>query len=610
MEENIARTISNLKTWDEIKTFEANAKAHNKLTSEIGQALSNQSIQLGRELVAERTAIDISDLTPAQEKIITAISEYTSISKLQGKYPTRAFGQIKNRGLIGAVEESVTKAKPTKGFAALEEADLENLSYEQIVVDHEIEFTQRAVWFSKRTLGLPVATEIAPVSEKSIVHTRTVAFMSWVRSTAITNFGRIPAYDNIGSAKAMGIDDTQKFGRVLGNIQSRIDYACYLNNMPPIGLAAKLPFEKSWSQKERNWVFPVENMRAATLSHVWSDDDFTKVLHQSGGLSGQAHLLWKDAFAKSENRVRDWAHSLTESVVETKPIDGDEVAGNRLVSNLLFQGSIYTRADLMQLLSTQDATINTGVFRPMGFSSLLLFITKDKTNDRTQYDDHLDGDLLQWQGQSKGRTDPIIIQHQARGLELLVFHRVKKYEFEGAGFRYEGRFDYVSHSGKEPSNFVLKRSSNVLGLATIEAEEAMAFDPSNAEDARKKIFAAIVRRQGQPVFRRELLRAYHGCCAVTGCNVTEVLEAAHIMPYRGPQTNHLSNGLLLRGDLHTLFDLGLIAIDTNLKTVLVAPSLLATDYGQWHGKILTLPAMPADQPNNEALDLHRNKTGL
>lgn len=53
-----------------------------------------------------------------------------------------------------------------------------------------------------------------------------------------------------------------------------------------------------------------------------------------------------------------------------------------------------------------------------------------------------------------------------------------------------------------------------------------------------------------------LLKAYGGKCAITGCDVLEALEAAHIYPLQGVATNDASSGLLRRSDLHTLFDLG------------------------------------------------------
>lgn len=126
-------------------------------------------------------------------------------------------------------------------------------------------------------------------------------------------------------------------------------------------------------------------------------------------------------------------------------------------SDLLNEGSVYTRAELRERFDIKDATLNTGVFRPPDHDSVWLFVTKDKTPDRTQYVDDLDGDVLRWQGQTQGRSDRVIIDHEYLGLELLVFYRERKYSHPGAGFVYEGRFRYESHSGSHPTSFVLRR---------------------------------------------------------------------------------------------------------------------------------------------------------
>ncbi len=47
----------------------------------------------------------------------------------------------------------------------------------------------------------------------------------------------------------------------------------------------------------------------------------------------------------------------------------------------------------------------------------------------------------------------------------------------------------------------------------------------------------------------------------TGCTILDVIDAAHINPNRGDHDNHFSNGLLLRSDIHTLFDLDLMGIE-------------------------------------------------
>jgi len=134
------------------------------------------------------------------------------------------------------------------------------------------------------------------------------------------------------------------------------------------------------------------------------------------------------------------------------------------------------------------------------------------------------------------------------------------------------------------------------------------FDPRDEEDGRERTVAAVVRRQGRPAFRNLLLKLYQGRCAVSGCDVQAVLEAAHITPYRGPRTNHPSNGLLLRADLHTLFDLGLLAVDTRTMTILVARELQDGYYGQYTGKLLAVPRDREGRPSLKALDEHRRKS--
>jgi len=129
-------------------------------------------------------------------------------------------------------------------------------------------------------------------------------------------------------------------------------------------------------------------------------------------------------------------------------------------SSQLKPGDVYTRADLERRFGIHDATLKTGIFRPLGHDSVWLFITIDKTSDRTQYGDRLDGDDLWMEGQTKRRKDALLIGHESSGLELLLFLRKDRYEFEGAGFRYEGPFRYVSHdvgAPGTPNRFHLRR---------------------------------------------------------------------------------------------------------------------------------------------------------
>ena len=91
----------------------------------------------------------------------------------------------------------------------------------------------------------------------------------------------------------------------------------------------------------------------------------------------------------------------------------------------------------------------------------------------------------------------------------------------------------------------------------IDFTDSVVFNPLGLVDARQRILSSIALRQGQTKFRNTLLLTYQRRCAVSACNAEPVLEAAHIVPFRGQATHHVQNGLLLRSDIHTLFDRGL-----------------------------------------------------
>lgn len=192
---------------------------------------------------------------------------------------------------------------------------------------------------------------------------------------------------------------------------------------------------------------------------------------------------------------------------------------------------------------------------------------------------------------------------------------VSRYRILGAALVVDRYQNHFLIAGFSANGFVrgIGSASDLSPIITSQeriAELAGAFSPNDVPDAREKAIASIVRRRGQPAFRQKLLTIYNGKCAITGCNMEVVLEAAHILPYRGPQTNHPSNGLLLRADIHVLFDLGQIAVDTNTMTVLIASELDGTCYAELAGAKLHLPNIKALCPSSEALDQHRTWSGL
>ncbi len=123
----------------------------------------------------------------------------------------------------------------------------------------------------------------------------------------------------------------------------------------------------------------------------------------------------------------------------------------------------------------------------------------------------------------------------------------------------------------------------------------------NLVNPTETVWRAIKQRRGQPQFRASLMAAYGGRCAITGCDAETALEAAHIDEYSATGSQNLANGLLLRADIHTLFDLYLIQIKPKSLVVVLTAQLKATCYSQLQGTKLRMPTNPAHKPDARAL---------
>ena len=102
-----------------------------------------------------------------------------------------------------------------------------------------------------------------------------------------------------------------------------------------------------------------------------------------------------------------------------------------------------------------------------------------------------------------------------------------------------------------------------------------------------RVTRSILERRGQSDFRRKLLKLYGGECLVTGCKVEAALEAAHITPVKDAGNMSSENGLLLRSDIHTLYDLQLFAISATGE-IQWCQSLQDSEYGTSY-KTVTFP---------------------
>ena len=125
-----------------------------------------------------------------------------------------------------------------------------------------------------------------------------------------------------------------------------------------------------------------------------------------------------------------------------------------------------------------------------------------------------------------------------------------------------------------------------------------------------QILSDVIRRRGEHEFRENLLNIYNYQCAITGSNLIGLLEVTHITPFPGSDCNRPQNCLILRSDIHTLWDLGLIAIDPKQFNVWVHPNITDSAYRALVGTIPFIPKMDADRPSSDALQKQWSITQL
>jgi putative restriction endonuclease len=116
-------------------------------------------------------------------------------------------------------------------------------------------------------------------------------------------------------------------------------------------------------------------------------------------------------------------------------------------------------------------------------------------------------------------------------------------------------------------------------------------------------------RLGQGLFRVMVTEAYSQKCAITGERTLPVLEAAHIKPYSVVMRHEVSNGILLRADLHNLFDQGYLAVDPKDRRIVVSKRIReefenGKDYYKLEGQAIREPNDAWAKPLAENLEFH------
>ena len=137
---------------------------------------------------------------------------------------------------------------------------------------------------------------------------------------------------------------------------------------------------------------------------------------------------------------------------------------------------------------------------------------------------------------------------------------------------------------------------------------------SNALDPQPDVWGgygnqvSVRPRVGQGIFRTRVADAYERQCAVTREKTFPALEAAHIRPFKEDPRHYVRNGLLLRSDIHRLFDAGYVTVSPDYR--FKVSGYIHKDfnngkqYYKLHGEKLWIPGRPEKQPDREHLEWH------
>lgn len=197
------------------------------------------------------------------------------------------------------------------------------------------------------------------------------------------------------------------------------------------------------------------------------------------------------------------------------------------------------------------------------------------------------------------------------GVPVAVYVKYPRIGYINYGLAYVERYDTLTGMFTLHGPVSAERDNadfcSIVPYELLTEDEQRILRAADEGDERRRVLAEQVRREKQGEFRKNLMDAYGGACAVTSVDVPDVLQAAHIDPYRGRKSQIVSNGMLLRADIHLLYDAHLLTVLPESNIIRVSRPIIQSFYGELNGRKITVPEDPTKQPSDELLDAHRKE---
>ena len=266
------------------------------------------------------------------------------------------------------------------------------------------------------------------------------------------------------------------------------------------------------------------------------------------------------------------------------PMSGLSTAlANDLVAKLEITES-YTLQQIASLIGWQyTAAQGRGVLNPVDENVIVLLINLDKKKDATPYKDHIDNDVLYWEGQTNLR----FVENNMNSGEYDIFVFIRE-QRDHRDYCYYGRAVPIASLYHEPgtpckTKFSLYEYADWLlhteqytGDSNANIDNPVRYDHINTTR-----IATVEQRSAQQQYRRDALKLWDNRCAVLGIEQPKILVASHIKPWRVSEDYERidpKNSLILSPVYDKLFDLGMITFNDTTGDIKLSDQLRASDY--------------------------------
>lgn len=143
-----------------------------------------------------------------------------------------------------------------------------------------------------------------------------------------------------------------------------------------------------------------------------------------------------------------------------------------------------------------------------------------------------------------------------------------------------------------------------LALDGLSEDEKDTLRKADGFDGEAYVAAQVMRRRRQDAFRKNVLEAYGGKCALTEVSTRNVLQAAHIDSFAKSQSHAVTNGILLRADVHLLYDAHLLTIRPDSGRIVVSDWVQDPMYRDLDGRQMRFPKNKDYRPDEQLLEIN------